>query len=787
MTYLTFTRSTLFFIILLAAFVLPGYTWVTWVHRSDSLTRTNRLALAFAWSFALFSLVSAPFLWWHGSIQSCLYTLLPVWTVYCLSGAALYAAWKRSVPVTAPPSAPEPPSPVGARKRAGATSQRAPIWVFLALGFYLAVIALVVLSRGYLPESHGYIIRGIIPLLALLAVLIWLIGPTLRPLIEFTSEDNAPAPRMWNLVALLFIVFQAVGVTIYDRPDWDDCFSLGAALDYSHATMLSDQEPTFREGFAMPATHILMCWELWGAILSRLSGANILTTFHTLLPAPMVFLVYAAYAMLLGQLLPRRWVPLALIGLSAYHLWGIGSNWSPANHFLIRSWQGKAILLHGAIPLVVLCVTRFAEKPSWQWWLSLSACVLFALGVSSSAIFMVVILVAGLAVVLLPTVPTKKLLFGIGAAVSLTPLAVEFYGIQTVAPVGQIIQGSKAPEGYQDPIKLANKDSAASTSSGGRPSWLGQLNLQTDSTGAEMIWVLSLPLTALLLKERRRRTYLIFFPALLFATAANPFLYDIVIAYIMPQIVYYRILWLFPVGVGLAALLALLSRLTARILAGRLPIGESYFPLTVALVGTVLYALLPGYWVWSTQNELGPYMTPHLAANPEKTPPDLLAIAQLILDDPHVTDGRILCHEDTASFLRPCSRDFRFVLTRPMYLNNFVTVRPREAVERFFLSVVIDAGRFGPALEDRDWEYLRTKVGDFTVANWRHSAPTLQEVPNLLKKLRVRYIVAGPMLDASDELLREKMFEQREQLLLENGYREVYQGREYSLWMREGR
>jgi hypothetical protein len=219
-------------------------------------------------------------------------------------------------------------------------------------------------------------------------------------------------------------------------------------------------------------------------------------------------------------------------------------------------------------------------------------------------------------------------------------------------------------------------------------------------------------------------------------------------------------------------------------LSGRLRIGEPPLALAIALLGTVLYALLPGYSVWSTENDLGPYMTPHRALNPEKMPSDLLPIAKLMAEDPHIVDGRILCHEDVASFLTPYSRAFRFVLTRPMYLNNFVTTRPREAIERYFLSIVMDAGRFGPALEDRDWEYLRTKIGDSTVAKWRRSAPALQEVPDLLKKFRVRYIVAGPMLDAPDELLREKLFQQREDLLLENGYREVYRGTQYSLWIR---
>src|SRR5262249_5787953 len=129
-----------------------------------------------------------------------------------------------------------------------------------------------------------------------------------------------------------------------------------------------------------------------------------------------------------------------------------------------------------------------------------------------------------------------------------------------------------------------------------------------------------------------------------------------------------------------------------------------------------------------------------------------------------------------------------FVVTRPMYLNNFAAVgRPREGIERFFLSVAFDRGRFFPSLSEKDWNYLRTKLGEPTVNTWRQSPalPTLKDLPILLDRYRARYVVAGPQLDMSDELFREKLFGERQLLLKKNGYRRVYHGKEYDLWRRE--
>src|SRR5690349_3637780 len=63
------------------AFVLPGYWWVTWLHRRDGYRWPMRVTLGFVWSFAVFSVLATPFLWFGASSRVFDYALTALWAV----------------------------------------------------------------------------------------------------------------------------------------------------------------------------------------------------------------------------------------------------------------------------------------------------------------------------------------------------------------------------------------------------------------------------------------------------------------------------------------------------------------------------------------------------------------------------------------------------------------------------------------------------------------------------------------------------------------------------------
>ena len=759
-----------FFLAFLAAFVLPGYWWATWLH-GGRFDRPFRLALGFAWSFALFTLIGGPFLWFQGSYAGFQRVLYPVWAWFTL---ASFLLWRRGSSVD--PSKDEQGSARPAAAPAGKTS--APPagagWVVLLLLACFAAFAAGVLPSwlaAYEPTPKKELLPPEKVLLAcpfLLALgggLAWACRRKLAPLLAFTAADDGPPPRAWTALAVSFVVLQAIGAVVYFRPDWDDCYYLAAVRDFPQAEVFNDRDPPSREGDPVDAVHRVMCLELWGAVACHLTGADPQTMFHTLLPGFLVLAAYAAYSGLLALLLPRRWVPLALLGLSGYFVWGICGTFSSNNHFLIRVWQGKALLLHLALPLITVLLLQFAQRPSLRLWLSLCASICCGLGFSSTALFLAPALVGCLSLALLPGMKTGRLVFLGGAALALLPVVIEGAGVylEYRPQVAQTVRAKPTP----------SPQGASAAEKSDWFEWFLDLHYANSGEGsADLLWLLLLPLLVLLVRDRRRLAYLVFFPALLLATFANPFLYRLVTAHVTSPEGYYRLFWLLPIGPGLGVLLALLARLAERLADARSPGRWPHLPVAVTAAGMLLLAVLPDTYVWGPRNRLGDFMFPSVGQNPEKMPPDLLAIARRLDSDPAIGHARILCGEEVSSFLTPWSSKFRFVVTRPMYLGKLgPEPERRQAIERYFLMLLA--------------HQRRVHLQDYF--------PRPADLPALLKKYHVGYIVTPPPLWL-DELGEEEkkavlhyFLAGRANLLSRLGFRETYKGKEYSLWRRDVR
>jgi hypothetical protein len=738
--------SVVLFLTAFAGFLCPGYLLATALSHAENLGRPTRCALGFAFSFAAFAVVGAPFLWFGYSFAGFLSLLYPVWGVFTvLAGVVWYLT--RRVGDTAAPVRPESSPPVSMTPAARSRSRT-------VLVAYLAATLLAgwAWASGTGHERQTWVFAAPLLLVAGCGIA-WRFRRAFGSLIRFDSTDDEPAPRLWTAIAAGVILLQAVSAVVGDRAEWDDCFYLAAAADYQQAEVLNEQEPTYREGFPMPTAYRLLCWELWGASLCHLCGVGPAILFHSFLPGLLVLLVYAAYAGLLGQLVPRRWLPLALLGLSAVHLWGISSHWTAANYLLPRVWQSKAVLLHLALPLLTLLLLRFALRPSWRVALSLAVCAVFALALSRSATFLVVVLVGCLTLSLWRATEARRARLLAGAALLLV----------LAAGVGLFLWDKVRPtqEGLWQPQRAS--------------SWLIVVDDYTRFGCVEVIWLLSLPLLAALAVGRRAVACLVIFPVILAATVVNPLLFDFVAGHFTTYDLYLRLLWLFPVALGLAVLFALTVRFLAVTWGRRRSVA---FPLGLALSGLALTFLLPSIFVWGPRNAfLGPLAGPRLAANLEKMPADLVPLARRLADDPEIKNVRILCNPDVASFLTPFSRDFRFVQTQTRYLSLTVESNgePSDGLVRHILASVLTRAELPPTYGDYDLSEMRDLFGQpFTSGRFRLLADnrTHLDARELLTTYRVKYVILAPNDRGAD------LFER-------NGYRVAERHGDLSLWADE--
>jgi hypothetical protein len=756
---------------LLALFLIPGFAWVSWLHSADRLDLPTRLVLGAAWSFAAFAAVAGPFLWVHGSVTAYLTVLAAVWIIASAATGTLYVRSLRqakimlsATPVSTPTLA-RPGKQPAVRKQA-------------ALGLLAAYAVLVsgVLAGwtmvGSDPQEwrnrQQWITIGLPAILLVAAFLAAGLARFLEPLLRLGPEDDTLAPRLWSVVAGSFIVLQAVGAVAYNRPDWDDCYYLAAALDYQEGQVLNDQEPTHREGYPVQAIYRLMAWELWGATLGRIAGLGPLVLFHSVLPGLLVLACYAAYRALFTELLPRHWVPLALIGLCGFHLWGISNHGNAANHFLIRIWQGKAMLLHLGIPLTTTALIRFARQPVLRWWLTFIACLACGPAYSSSAIFLSTCLVVCLAPLLLATIPAgKRIAFTAGSILALAPTVGVGFLFWMAVHGDTAYQADNGRTAWQ--------------------SWFFEWNRYAGNGSAEIIWLAALPFIWILLPGWRTRSLLVGLPVVLILTFANPVLQTAIAARLTGAVAYYRLFWLFPVGIGLGVVLALGSRLSARMLSGTSGATGTWLPLAACCAGLALSAALPGVWVWSDQNSAGPFMTPRLAENLERMPPDLKVIARKLADDPDIAEKRIVCPEEVVSFLTPYDRRFRFVTTRPGYTMYDVgrEHRPAEAAERVFLTDGLWLPQFA-RLPDESWAMILRIAGKPPDAAPPNPWPAQENIPDLLGRYDVAYAVTSPALGRTDkEKFRYSRL--REANLRRCGFRPLHEAKDdgYALWIRE--
>lgn len=123
--------------------------------------------------------------------------------------------------------------------------------------------------------------------------------------------------------------------------------------------------------------------------LARLSGVHAASVVYLFVPPVATFLsVLALWRLLRAWQVKAVGVALSL-GL-VFLLFDGGPGYAaPGNLFLIRLWQGKVILLCLMVPLLLVYALRYVERPTraHAWWLFAGGVA--AVGLSTSAMFLV--------------------------------------------------------------------------------------------------------------------------------------------------------------------------------------------------------------------------------------------------------------------------------------------------------------------------------------------------------------------------------------------------------------
>ncbi len=676
------------FCLLAILFALPGWRAVQFWDRSGRFSRAEQFALGFVCCFGVFSGTTGPFLVLHLSFSAAVWAASAVWIA---AFAAIEIARRRPLANEgeAAPSTDVPTLNLLAGRWPG---------LFAAL-LLTSLAAAWAFSEG-IPSRRG----SSLLVMALLgcnagAVLLVFRSGALRTVETDRAVD--PGLQRWATLAMAgLVIFQMASSAVYVREDMDDTLHLWQISSLQNAPAMATEAPNhLGEGLPPNPIYAWQAWELWGAALTEASGLHPIIAFRSVLAPVLVLLAAVLYAAVLRRVLPSAVVPIAMVVLLAYMVWGMSSHHTANNFLLTRAAQGKTWQMHIAVPSLVLLTIEYMRHARLSSWCFVILASLAALGWGPSSIPLVPMLMGTLLAACWVAYPRRVILRrAVVAGVAVLPqLALGVYA------------ASALPENLLlDPAR--GEDVGVVRNVRWRDAFLfSHLNLSNDGGALEIFALVATPLAFVFLGRRSQRIYPIAFSYLFFLGVANPFLFPFVTSHLVPASGYVRFFHLVPFGL----LLGCVGVAVALVSAG---FGSRRSHRALALVAFVAVMPLVGAnYVWSPANVyFGSHSPqPYIATNPYKMPDGLLHVAKSLRAKPHGPDHRVLCSERSASHLAGFDASFVFVFTRIyqtriplLYAGRRAEADRRELLARGFLSGTVDPARVQELLNESRTAYV---------------------------------------------------------------------------------
>ena len=483
--------------------------------------------------------------------------------------AALLAAWGLG------PAA--PPGP-GARALALPLPGRATLLAGLALG---AGCTLLVAGGASLLVAWWVLVLG----LAAAWIALLRRDPRSEP------GDPSPARSAGGTLALWLLAAGcgAFAVTVHAVSP-DDAYYVNvavAALDRPELPLLRHDTLHGIEGApAMYTVYRVHSHELLIALVARLLRLPAVQAAHMVLPALFGTLVVLSLARLVRRLAPRTWLLTTAI-LVATLLLVADTEQSYGQFTFLRLQQGKAVFLGLLAPAILLHGLAFGERPSWRSGALLAAAQIASVGMTSTALWCAPAL-GGLALVAGATGRRgglRHVLAGAPALLHPLLLGLAFHGASAreVARSGE--EGVRLVRVVAQPLR------------GGAELVEGAWRVVLGSGPFSALCLLATSIAWVLAPSRAARALALVLPLGTLVLLLDPYVALDVADSVTGGITYWRVLWVLPVPL----LLALVLAAPASLLADRAPrLGRGL----AAVLAAACLALLPQRHVLDPANRI---------------------------------------------------------------------------------------------------------------------------------------------------------------------------------------
>lgn len=467
-----------------------------------------------------------------------------------------------------------------------------------------------------------------------------------RPKYKF---DRALIPV---LVVTVFLIL--ITMAVY-RSDADDSFYVSNVALFAESGRLNPYDSSFGiEELGTVPMYDFQIWEAFMAVLCRVFRVEAVTMMHTVC-LPVLLILSASAYLLLGRVVTKgdsRKAALFYVLMTVFHLFGGYAVYSEGSFLLSRLWQGKAVYLNVALPVMTALILENAEKRRRFLWLELLICMSAGIALNPTSMYVMGFqLFFMLIAISCVRREAKYLLHSIPAVLEVALFTVLIF-LRTSKFSGQMEAASVTTETFVKDTFLRFWGS-------------GKLYLLFFAVAVVVIIAWG---------NKLEKIYIIYTPLALLLGIWNPWMGRVIAEKITMTPSYWRVFWLIPVGQGIAIALIILYE----------KVMKRKFVRYLYLAAALLLCAVPGRWMFSKENGF------IVSNNVEKMPDEAVTFGKLIISEN--PGAKVLGCDAFSTTLRQKYTDMELIFSRYQYILDLFQYRGEEeqAADRIYLMNIVN-------------------------------------------------------------------------------------------------
>ncbi|WP_022779686.1 DUF6077 domain-containing protein [Butyrivibrio sp. AE3009] len=167
-------------------------------------------------------------------------------------------------------------------------------------------------------------------------------------------DYSVEARIYWGIFFVLLAV-QMVLAVVMSSFDGDDAYYVVESLLAQQVDVMNTIHPYTGISTSLDIRHAFAVITMWIAFVAKGSGVHSTIVAHSIIPLVVIPFVYLVYVEI-GRILFRRRqevIPVFMLVVSFLMMFGNVSIYTPATFFLMRTWQGKAMVANLVFPLIL--------------------------------------------------------------------------------------------------------------------------------------------------------------------------------------------------------------------------------------------------------------------------------------------------------------------------------------------------------------------------------------------------------------------------------------------------